>query len=242
MKLTIKLPSGLRICFDGGTVELRAAGELFATIAAYERQHCAFDEELRDLGPLQVRSIVDAPDPSPPRAPAPPPAIRPAQRTATTGRTTPTRDTVLSALRLLGPSSVAADSFDAIPDAQLLADVAAEPGEVGDHDPGVLALLDAFDGLEQAGALLERQAAADVEFGGQHVELDSAVCGFALERGLLLAVGVERVASAAAEVADADDSCPRPVVRVHARTLSSRWDSKVLWGSVTESTWRGARV
>ena len=48
----------------------------------------------------------------------------------------------------------AAGRLDAVPDLELLADAAAEPGKVGDDYAAVLPALDAFDGLAERGPFL----------------------------------------------------------------------------------------
>jgi hypothetical protein len=85
----------------------------------------------------------------------------------------------------------AADRLDPVPDGELLTHVPAEPGQIGHHDPGVLALLDALDRLAQRRSSLERQAARHVELGGKDPEGHTQLSRVRPEVLELLAIGVD---------------------------------------------------
>jgi len=109
-----------------------------------------------------------------------------------------------------GANDPSASCFDAVPAAQLLADVPAKTTEVRNDDGLELSGFDALNGAQQARALLQRQATGHVQLRRQHDHTGTVKPRSRFDSGDLIAVGVDvlRSGDPAAHVADSDDPCP----------------------------------
>jgi hypothetical protein len=117
---------------------------------------------------------------------------------------------------LLGNDDLSAGLVHTVVGAQLLGEIAAEPGQVRDDDARVFAALDALDRTTKRRPLLERQAARHIELRRQNHDTITLGCR-PFDRLNLVAVGVYvlRARLAHAHVADPYDTSPdshRPII------------------------------